>query len=111
MTNSVLDGLNAECDDKPCSLSGTIKNKENQSIDFQLITTKEEKPRFFLLCQQFERAIGLALYRIYATCIKNSRRRALGGFSINCCGSPSSAILPLSIKINREATLAAKPTS
>ncbi|HGM6757085.1 hypothetical protein ACN2W4_19490 [Serratia marcescens] len=25
------------------------KNKENQAIDFRLMTTKEEKPRFFLL--------------------------------------------------------------
>jgi hypothetical protein len=30
----------------------TFKNKENQFIDFRLITTKEEKPRFFLLCHQ-----------------------------------------------------------
>jgi hypothetical protein len=29
-------------------------NKENQFIDFRLITTKEEKPRFFLFCQQPE---------------------------------------------------------
>jgi TatD DNase family protein len=29
----------------------TIKNKENQCIDFRLLTTKKEKPRFFLLCQ------------------------------------------------------------
>ncbi|AML38501.1 Hypothetical protein EAG7_04771 [Klebsiella aerogenes] len=28
-----------------------IKNMENQFIDFRLITTKKEKPRFFLLCQ------------------------------------------------------------
>ncbi|MFK3661552.1 hypothetical protein ACI2I2_13700 [Scandinavium sp. NPDC088450] len=27
-----------------------IKNKENQFIDFRLIITKKEKPRFFLLC-------------------------------------------------------------
>jgi len=29
-----------------------IKDKENQIIDFRQITTKKEKPRFFLLCQQ-----------------------------------------------------------
>jgi len=29
-----------------------MKNIENQFIDFRLITTKKEKPRFFLLCQQ-----------------------------------------------------------
>ncbi|RTG43568.1 hypothetical protein D9B61_24105 [Serratia marcescens] len=28
------------------------KNKENQFIDFRLIITKGEKPRFFPLCQQ-----------------------------------------------------------
>ncbi|WP_330982107.1 MULTISPECIES: hypothetical protein [Enterobacterales] len=28
------------------------KNKENQFIDFRLLTTKKEKPRFFLLCLQ-----------------------------------------------------------
>jgi hypothetical protein len=27
---------------------------ENQGIDFRLLTTKEEKPRFFLLCYQSE---------------------------------------------------------
>ncbi|WP_276868143.1 hypothetical protein, partial [Enterobacter oligotrophicus] len=31
------------------------KNKENQFIDFRLLTTKKEKPRFFLLCQQPKR--------------------------------------------------------
>ncbi|WP_435929141.1 hypothetical protein [Dryocola sp. BD613] len=30
------------------------KNKENQFIAFRLLVTKEEKPRFFLLCQQTE---------------------------------------------------------
>jgi hypothetical protein len=30
------------------------KNHENQSIDFRLLTTKKEKPRFILLCQQSE---------------------------------------------------------
>ncbi|CAI2792178.1 Uncharacterised protein [Serratia grimesii] len=33
------------------------KNQENQFIDFRLITTKQEKPRFFLLCQQPNAAI------------------------------------------------------
>jgi hypothetical protein len=28
------------------------KNKENQSIDVRLLTTKKEKPRFLFLCQQ-----------------------------------------------------------
>jgi len=28
------------------------KNTENQFIDFHLLTTKKEKPRFILLCQQ-----------------------------------------------------------
>jgi hypothetical protein len=27
--------------------------KENRISDFRLLTTKKEKPRFFLLCQQF----------------------------------------------------------
>lgn len=31
-----------------------IKNRENQFIDFRLITTKKGKPRFFLLCLQSE---------------------------------------------------------
>ncbi|WP_330984551.1 MULTISPECIES: hypothetical protein [Enterobacterales] len=34
-----------------------INNKENQFIDFRLLTTKKEKPRFFLLCQQLEGAL------------------------------------------------------
>jgi hypothetical protein len=32
----------------------SVENKENQLVDFRLITTKKKKPRFFLLCQQFE---------------------------------------------------------
>ncbi|WP_330982557.1 MULTISPECIES: hypothetical protein [Enterobacterales] len=35
-------------------MGGRTKNKENQFIDFRLLTTKKEKPRFFLLCQQSE---------------------------------------------------------
>ncbi|EPF12929.1 hypothetical protein HMPREF0201_04532 [Cedecea davisae DSM 4568] len=32
-------------------------NKENQFIDFRLLTTKKEKPRFFLLCQKNKAAL------------------------------------------------------
>jgi hypothetical protein len=32
------------------------KNKENQGIDFRLLITQKEKPRFFLLCQPSEGA-------------------------------------------------------
>ncbi|WP_330982743.1 MULTISPECIES: hypothetical protein [Enterobacterales] len=35
-------------------MGGRTKNKENQFIDFRQLTTKKEKPRFFLLCQQSE---------------------------------------------------------
>jgi len=34
------------------------KIQENQFIDFRLLTTKKEKPRFFLLCQRSQRATG-----------------------------------------------------
>jgi hypothetical protein len=32
------------------------KNMENQGIDFRLLITQKEKPRFFLLCQPSEGA-------------------------------------------------------
>jgi hypothetical protein len=34
---------------------------ENQCIDYRLLTTKKEKPRFFLLCQQSETQQSLHL--------------------------------------------------
>jgi len=40
--------------------SATGQNKENQFIDFRLITTREEKPRFFLSCQHNKKAANAA---------------------------------------------------
>jgi hypothetical protein len=39
-----------------------MKNKENQFIDFRLMITKEEKPRFFLLCLQFKGSLRGAFF-------------------------------------------------
>ncbi|WP_240023754.1 hypothetical protein [Serratia marcescens] len=52
--------------DKPDGVAGfTVGNlakKENQFIDFRLITTREEKPRFFLSCQHNKKAAKAAFF-------------------------------------------------
>ncbi|WP_330984966.1 MULTISPECIES: hypothetical protein [Enterobacterales] len=61
-------------------MGGRTKNKENQFIDFRLLTTKKEKPRFFLLCQQSDdgleaivfNGMTLAYYDRKAQCIIRS---------------------------------------
>ncbi|HGE8484413.1 MULTISPECIES: hypothetical protein [Serratia] len=40
--------------------SAAGQNKENQFIDFRLITTREEKSRFFLSCQHNKKAANAA---------------------------------------------------